>query len=181
MISDVVNILSDSSRRLDPEKVGVNIVMGGGLAAQSTEATPAAPPSTEGTPAAPVASTNAALPRITLSLRNVPMIDALNYITTLANLKYRIESSAVLILPLDAPEPQMITRVYPISPGVFGDFVEPINFFGRPGVYEHGPGRHIVRPTTGIRTWIQRWWFLWIHGPWNRASRHAHQPSVQRY
>jgi len=57
--------------------------------------------------------------KITLSLRNVPLIDALKYVTTLAGLKYRIESSAVIILPLDAPEGEMVTRSYPISPGVF--------------------------------------------------------------
>ena len=57
--------------------------------------------------------------KITLSLRNVPLIDALKYVTTLAGLKYRIESSAVIILPLDAPEGEMVTRSYPVTPGVF--------------------------------------------------------------
>ena len=47
------------------------------------------------------------------------MIDALKYVTTLAGLKYRIESSAVMILPLDAPEGEMVTRSYPVTPGVF--------------------------------------------------------------
>jgi general secretion pathway protein D len=47
------------------------------------------------------------------------LIDALKYVTTLAGLKYRIESSAVIILPLDAPEGEMVTRSYPVTPGVF--------------------------------------------------------------
>ena len=45
VVSDVITFLSDESRRLDPEKIGVNIVLGGGIAAPSGPAVPpAAPP-----------------------------------------------------------------------------------------------------------------------------------------
>ena len=140
VISDVVNFLSDESRKLDPEKVGVSIVLGtgiGGAAAPtpSPVSTPApvVPPSGPGvesvpgaTPTVPVAT--AGRPSgITLNLRNVPMMEALRYVTTLANLKYRIESSAVLVLPVDAPEPQMETRSYHVNPGVFGTHAMPIS------------------------------------------------------
>ncbi len=123
VISDVVNFLSEQSRKLDPEKTGVNIVLGAGVAeASSPEAPPAA---TE--PGQPAAATPPASPeggrKITLNLRNVPMIDALRYITSLANLKFRMESSAVLILPLEAPDEQMVTRSYPVSPGAFRTLV----------------------------------------------------------
>jgi general secretion pathway protein D len=46
-------------------------------------------------------------------------VDALKYVTTLANLKFRVESSAVIVLPLDAPAGDMVTRTYPVSPGAF--------------------------------------------------------------
>ncbi len=128
VISDVVNFLSEESRRLDPDKIGVNIVLGAGVAGGASE-TAAAPTTPEqGQPAAPA---NPALTagggeggrKITLNLRNVPMVDALRYITSLANLKFRVENSAVLILPLEAPEGQMVTRSYPVSPGAFKTLV----------------------------------------------------------
>jgi general secretion pathway protein D len=134
VVSDVITFLSDESRRLDPDKVGVNIVLGGGIVAPTGPATPPAAP-----PAAPGAAPEAGLPgggngnevegrKITLSLRNVPLIEALKYVTTLANLKYRVESSAVIVLPIDAPSGEMVTRVYPVNPGAFSASVEVTNY-----------------------------------------------------
>jgi general secretion pathway protein D len=45
------------------------------------------------------------------------MIEALKYITSLAGLKYRVESSAVVLLPVDAVDvTEMTTRSYNVSP-----------------------------------------------------------------
>src|ERR1017187_4800876 len=44
VVSDVITFLSDESRRLDPDKIGVNIVLGGGIAAPSGPAVPPAAP-----------------------------------------------------------------------------------------------------------------------------------------
>jgi general secretion pathway protein D len=127
VVSDVITFLSDESRTLDPEKVGVNIVLSSEIASPSpkTATTPAAPPTAPGPEATPTAPPTAEAgaeslgQKITLSLRKVPLIEALKYVTTLAHLKYRIEPSAVIILPIDAPEGEMVTRSYPITPGVF--------------------------------------------------------------
>ncbi len=127
VVSDVITFLSDESRTLDPEKVGVNIVLSSSMAGPSpkTAPTPAtAAPTARGAEATTTEAPQGEAPesfgqKITLSLRNVPLIDALKYVTTLAGLKYRIESSAVIILPLDAPEGEMVTRSYPVTPGVF--------------------------------------------------------------
>ena len=138
VVSDVVTFLSEESRRLDPDKVGVNIVLSGGIAAPSATpgATPPAPPTaTPPTPGPTTGETAGATAggespegrKITLSLRDVPLIDALKYVTTLANLKYRIESSAVIVLPIDAPAGDMVTRTYPVNPGVFIPFLEVTN------------------------------------------------------
>ncbi len=119
VVSDVITFLSEESRRLDPEKVGVNIVLSSGIAAPSTAApTPAPAPAPEGQPPA-TAGESLEGRKITLSLRNVPLIDALKYVTTLADLKYRVESSAVIVLPANAPEGDMVTRSYAVNPGVF--------------------------------------------------------------
>src|SRR5258708_5495919 len=58
----------------------------------------------------------------------VTYFEALKYVTTLANLKYRVESSAVIVLPIDAPESAMVTRIYPVNPGAFRASVEVTNY-----------------------------------------------------
>lgn len=108
-ISDVVKFLGDESRRLDPDKVGVNFVLGAGVP------TSAPAPAAEGAPPPPAAPSS--IRPVTLSLKNIPMIEALKYITQMANLKYRVDANAVLILPFDAPDTAMITRSYPITAG----------------------------------------------------------------
>ena len=50
------------------------------------------------------------LPPITLNLKNVPVIDALNYVTQLARLRYRVEPHAVVIYK---PEPATTPNVKP--------------------------------------------------------------------
>jgi general secretion pathway protein D len=120
VIADVVNFLSQESRRLDPQKNGVNILLGAGAAAPATPApaTPVPAPDAAAAPApAPVPAPDAGPRRITLALHNVPLLDALKYVTSLAGLKYRVEANAVLVLPLDAVEGGLITRSYPVSPG----------------------------------------------------------------
>ena len=132
VVSDVITFLSEESRRLDvPDHVGVNIVLSGGLGTPSPATpagAPALPPAAPapgtpeaGTPAAPGAGAGEGVEgrKITLSLRNVPMIDALKYVTQLAGLKYLVEPSTVIVLPLEAPEGQMVTKMYRITAGVF--------------------------------------------------------------
>lgn len=121
-ISDVVEFLSKESAKLDPDKEGVNIVLGPGLAGSATAPAPApapAPAGVEGVapaPAAPAVPAAAGGKTITLSLRNVPMDQALKYVTSLAGLKYRLESSAVVLLPADAVEGELISRPFKVSP-----------------------------------------------------------------
>jgi general secretion pathway protein D len=149
VVSDVITFLSEESRRLDvPEHVGVNIVLSSGIAAPTSAATPAAPaappaPGTEAgaAPAAPAAASPESLERkITLSLRNVPLVDALRYVTTLAELKYRVESSAVVVLPPNAPEGDMVTRSYQVNPGVFIPYMVATNRTGGGGTTTQAGG-----------------------------------------
>ena len=121
VVGDVIRFLSDESRKLDtPSHAGVNMVIstgiaGGGETPTTPQPAPEAQPAQPTTPTAPVVE---GPPRISLNLRNIPMIDVLRYVTQLANLKYRIDSSAVVILPTNAPEGEMIIRSYHLNPGV---------------------------------------------------------------
>jgi general secretion pathway protein D len=123
-VSDVVTFLHDESVRLDPQHLGVNFVL-----SPDISTAPAAPSTAPPAAAAPetAAVHEVATRPITLSLRNVPLIEVIKYITGIANLKYRIEQSAVLIAK-DVPEGQTITRYYTVNPGVFYSSIDVTNY-----------------------------------------------------
>ena len=122
-LADVVTYLSEQSRKLDPKGEGVNIVLGPGVSGGG-ESTPAAAVGADvgaapaAAPAAPAAGGTGGR-SITLQLHNIPMIDALKLIVPLAGLKYRVDSFAVVLLPTDAPDEEMITESYGVSPDAF--------------------------------------------------------------
>ena len=132
-VREAVDFLKQKSHDLDtqepdPARRGVNIVLKlettPGLSV-SPAAPAAAAPAVPGLPldanaAAPV--TAAAHPiapseaRITLSLTNIPLSEALRYITNLAGLKVKIDPYAVTIVPLSEPTDTLITKEYKVPP-----------------------------------------------------------------
>ena len=135
-INDVVNFLVEASLAADPEKEGVNIILN--LGQGSGGAAPAPAPAPEAAAAddwgfggedlgggmSMAASAPAGVRDITLNLRRISMLDAIKYITEVAGLKYRIEDSAVIITPIDAPIGNIITRMYPVQPSFMDVIVE---------------------------------------------------------
>lgn len=91
-IDEVIESLRAFSRRADPEEHGVNFIYQG-------------PPVED-------------VPRLTLNLRNVTLKDAIRHITSAAGLSYRIEPNAVIITSRDAPQGEIITRIYPVQPTI---------------------------------------------------------------
>lgn len=59
----------------------------------------------------------AAAQTITIDLSNIPLREALDYITRLANLKIKVDPYAVLIVPLSEPTDTLITKEYRVPPG----------------------------------------------------------------
>lgn len=59
----------------------------------------------------------AASQTITIDLSNIPLREALDYITRLANLKIKVEPYAVLIVPLSEPTDTLVTKEYRVPPG----------------------------------------------------------------
>ncbi|HEX4083412.1 MAG TPA: Amuc_1098 family type IV pilus outer membrane protein [Chthoniobacteraceae bacterium] len=139
-IREAVNFLKQKSVELDtqepdPNRRGINIVLqleGGETApAPETPANPAAPtapaiPGLEPTPASPATATPAAATapvvssgeaRITLSLSNIPLMEALKYICNLANLKMKIDPYAVSIVPPSVNTEELITKEYKVPAG----------------------------------------------------------------
>jgi general secretion pathway protein D len=68
-------------------------------------------------PMAPVAGVNPNEARITVSLNNIPLGEALRYITGLANLKFKVEQYAVSVVPQGTPTETLITKEWKVSPG----------------------------------------------------------------
>ena len=54
--------------------------------------------------------------QITLKLSNVPLVEALKYTLSLAQLKYKVEPNAVVVLPLSASDTDLYTNVYVVPP-----------------------------------------------------------------
>jgi general secretion pathway protein D len=143
-VREAVDFLKSKSADLDteepdPTRRGVNIVLqldsGGEASAPAPDQAPApaagaapAIPGLEPTPATPGAAT-AAVPvpaapavssaeaRITLSLSNIPLIEALKYICQLANLKLKIDPYAVSIVPPSVNTDELITKEYKVPAG----------------------------------------------------------------
>ena len=135
-ITDVVNFLVDASVAGDTEEgIGVNIILK--LTSGGAEAAPA--------PAAPVddfgfggdfgadtgfdqpaASGGAAsgVPAITLNLRRINLLDAIKYITEVADLRYRLEDNVVIITPANVVSGRVVTRMYPVQPSILDVIVE---------------------------------------------------------
>ena len=149
-ITDVVNFLVDASQAADPEKRGVNIILNLGASGGGGGGAPAPAPVAAATDDwgdfgmddfdSPTMSAggggSSGVRDITLNLRRISLLDAIKYITEVANLKFRIEDSAVMITPVDAPVGQIITRMYPVQPSFMDVIVERDDSSGREGSQE---------------------------------------------
>ena len=135
-IREAVDFLKKKSAELDtlesePSKRGVNIVLkldnsgGSGFVAPPEAApAPAGIPGLPGlnepaAPAAPaaVAAGAAGDQRITVALSNIPLIEALRYVTGLANLKFKVEPFAVSIVPQGTDITVLNTKEFKVRPG----------------------------------------------------------------
>jgi general secretion pathway protein D len=140
-VREAIDYLKKKSAELDDEskagEKGVNIVLklessggggGGGGAAPAAAAAPAIPgiPGLDQNPppaaaanvpaAAPGAIGSPADARITVSLTNIPLIEALKYVTGLAGLKFKVEPYAVSVVPVTENTDVLITKEWKIPP-----------------------------------------------------------------
>src|SRR6266478_500008 len=99
---------------------------GGGGAAPAAGASPAAGqgtgPAQTGPGAAPVPAPAAgpAGARITVTLDNIPLGEALRYVASQAGLKVKVEPYAVSLIPLSEQSSDLITKRYHVPPEFFG-------------------------------------------------------------
>ena len=130
---DIVLRLRSLGRSSEPAPVTATTTVG--VAAPPAEALPAgesAPPPAAGVAtAAPAVSpatpslppVNPAEARITLTLNQIPLGEALRYIASQAGLKVKVEPYAVLILPLSEQSNELTTKEYRVPPGFISSSV----------------------------------------------------------
>lgn len=113
-VRQAVSFLQQQSRTLEggaEGQAGINIVL------KLPTNSPAAPPVPDEFGEATATPTAAADARITLSLSNVPLYEALRYVATLAGLKVKVEPFAVSIVPLSEPTDTLEQREFKVPPG----------------------------------------------------------------
>jgi hypothetical protein len=127
-IADVINWLNKQAIINDTNspagEKGVNFIL-------MFKCPKAADTTTPGTP--PPALTNniegeiipdaVGIPLVDLTLRNVVLLEAIKYITSITGLKYRIDPNAVVIMPMNIPEGDLITKTYRVLPSL-GDLIK---------------------------------------------------------
>ena len=114
-INDVVEFFNNASREFDnpelpPEQRGVSFV----LKLPAQEAAVAAPVD----PFAPAPVAVGGVQPITLRARYVNMLEALNLVTDIAGLKFRVRGKIVVIMPLNMADRDMVTRSYTVLPSI---------------------------------------------------------------
>src|SRR5688572_11516976 len=105
-VREALDFLQKKSVELDPAKTGAKIILK--LDAEGT-----VPPLPNDKTL--VDSLNPEDVRITVSLFNIPLIEALRYVTSLANLKVKLEGGAVVVVRFDSAGP-IITKEYQLTP-----------------------------------------------------------------
>src|SRR5205814_1000454 len=147
-IREAIDFLREQAAENDPSGQGVNIVLRlvplgqatgpsalppeGAAPPQGTAAPGAGAPAAGAPPAAaPVRGRPGASPgpmpvsgpagaRITVTLDNIPLGEALRYVANQAGLKVKVEPYAVAVIPLSEQSNELITKRYHVPPEFFG-------------------------------------------------------------
>jgi general secretion pathway protein D len=142
-IREAIEFLREQAAENDPSGQGVNIVLRlaplGQIAPPSVPVLP--PPGGSPVPGAPAQAPPAGAPpqvgpggsplpapvvtgpagaRITVTLDNIPLGEALRYVANQAGLKVKVEPYAVAIIPLSEQSNELITKRYHVPPEFFG-------------------------------------------------------------
>ena len=122
-IEDVVTYLHQQSlvgdRDSAPGEKGVNILLRLSRPGQGTAPAAAAPAETDifaADEARPASSIGSGAAGITMTMRDISLMDAIKYITDIAGLKYRIEERVVIIHRPDIALGELETRTYKVLP-----------------------------------------------------------------
>lgn len=95
--------------------------------------------------------------RITLTLNEIPLSEALRYIASQAGLKVKIEPYAISIIPLSEQSDDLLTKEYRVPPGFISGSLNPsVSALSQPaGAKTAGTGKD-TQETTGGRLLVNR-------------------------
>ena len=96
----------------------------------------------------PVPVSGPAAARITVTLDNIPLGEALRYVANQAGLKVKVEPYAVAVIPLTEQSNDLITKRYHVPPEFFGG---PLDVGYYIGSNVAGGGEDGAGTTTGVR------------------------------
>ena len=116
-IATVIQFLTQKSKELDPEHVGINFVL------RLTSDTPTPPAGAAAPTGAGTADANAAPAKqirreVSITLENVPLADILGYIVQQTNLQYSVEDYAVYLRPSIDEGETLTVRTF-LAPATF--------------------------------------------------------------
>ncbi|MDQ6808725.1 MAG: type II and III secretion system protein [Verrucomicrobiota bacterium] len=131
---------------------------GAGSAGEATVAAVPAPAPAVPVPAAPTVSPADA--RITITLNEIPLGEALRYIASQANLKLKVEPFAVSIIPISEQSQELITKEYRVPPGFIQTTLNPaLSALNAPAAASGGKGAGTgkdTQETTGGHQLVRR-------------------------
>jgi general secretion pathway protein D len=141
---------------------GVNIVLRsrrlGEISPSVAPAVPAPPPAAAGSPGAEAPVAAPARPvaeppvvaapenaRITITLNQIPLGEALRYIANQVALKVKVEPHAVLLIPINEESAELITKRYHVPPEFFGGPLD-VGYYLNTSAGAAGTGQGRVEP-----------------------------------
>lgn len=187
-IHAVIEFLREASEDYDEtaegdDRKGVNIILNlrkaGGSAGPAAPVGPVDPFAGVGGAGAPEDDAAASgVPPVTFSARRVSLFEALRIVCEVANLKYRIKGSAVMVVPSDAPVDEIVHRMYNVLPSVGEKIAATRADIG--GGRGRGAGDFMpleaARPSTEREDWKE--FFGEMGVPWPQGSSIKHLPTI---
>ena len=181
-IREAIEFLREQAAENDPSGQGVNIVLrlvplgqvappsapvlppptgaGTPVPGAPAQAPPAgapaqgAPGGSPGVPPVPVVSGPAGA-RITVTLDNIPLGEALRYVANQAGLKVKVEPYAVAVIPLTEQSNDLITKRYHVPPEFFGGPLDVGYYIGSNVAGGGGEGAGTRPESEGRHPWRQ--------------------------
>ena len=187
-INAVIEFLQEASEDYDTtskddERKGVNIILnlrkaGDGGARAVGRAERVDPFAVVGSAAPAEGAASGGVPPVTFSARRVSLFEALRIVCEVANLKYRIKGSAVMVVPSDAPVDEIIHRMYNVLPSVGEKIAATREDIG--GGRARGGSDFMPLETTRQSTEREDWkeFFGEMGVPWPQGSSIKHLPTI---
>jgi len=182
-INDVVTFHQSASVEYDEseaseDKKGVNIILNLGTGAGAPP--PSAEPTLGAAEPASAAASPVDVPLITFSARYISLLEALKIVTSVANLKYRIDDTVVMIVPKNFPDGAIITRTYDVLPTVDAKIKTLSEEAGKPTGKGGNEPEKLGSQSAELERTDWKEFFEGMGVPWPEGSKIKYIPSIAK-